>query len=100
MIRAQFRRGVRVKELAEQVNLSSRQLQRRFIEAFGVPPRELIMKLRVQAACELLVRGGSSMADIAAEVGFKDQGAFSAAFKKEIGIPPLRYRVAQRHRIG
>jgi AraC-like DNA-binding protein len=96
LIRRQFRLGVRVKELADAVNLSPRQLQRRFIEAFGMPPRDLILKLRVQAACELLLKGDASIAQVAAEVGFQDQGAFTVAFKKEMGTPPLRYRAQHR----
>lgn len=91
-IRENFRRGVQVKELPEVARLSSRQLHRKFIEVFGMSPQSFIVKLRIQAACETLQRGGATIAEVARELGFCDQSAFTQLFQKHAGITPLRYQ--------
>jgi AraC-like DNA-binding protein len=37
------------------------------------------------------------MQAIAAEVGYESEAAFNRAFKREIGVPPARYRSGSRH---
>lgn len=90
-IRENFRRGVTVTELAEIVHLSPRQLHRKFVETFGASPQAFIMKLRIQAACEALQKEGAQISEIAREVGFRDQSAFTHHFHKHMGMTPLKY---------
>jgi PAS domain S-box-containing protein len=96
-IQENFRRGVSVKELAIVLHISLRQLQRRFVEAFGIGPQAFIIKLRVQAACEALQREGSQISEVAASLGFCDQSAFTQLFQKHVGLTPLKYQ--QRYRL-
>lgn len=97
-IREHFRRGVQVKELPEVARLSPRQLHRRFVEAFGMSPQRFIVKLRMQAACEALQRGEMRIAEVARELGFCDQSAFTQIFVKHVGATPLKYQ--RRFRLG
>lgn len=90
-IRENFRRGVQVKELPEVARLSTRQLQRKFVEVFGLSPQAFIVKLRIQAACEALHRPGAQIAEVAADLGFCDQSAFTQLFQKHVGLTPLKY---------
>ena len=90
-IREHFRAGVSVEELSRVVHLSPRQLHRKFVESFGASPQAFIMKLRIQAACEALQREGAQIADVASELGFCDQSAFTHHFHKHMGVTPLRY---------
>ncbi|MBC8002695.1 MAG: AraC family transcriptional regulator [Opitutaceae bacterium] len=96
-IREHFRSGVSVKELAGVLNLSPRQLHRKFIEAFGSSPQSFIIKLRIQAACEGLLREGSQINEVARDLGFCDQSAFTQLFQKYAGLTPLKYQ--QRYRL-
>lgn len=97
-IRENFRRGVSVKELSHAVHLSPRQLHRKFVEAFGMSPQAFIVKLRIQAACEALQRGDAQVGEIAADLGFCDQSAFTQLFQKHVGVTPLRFRQRFRRR--
>ncbi len=99
-IRENFRRGVTVKELAYVVHLSPRQLHRKFVEAFGCSPQSFILKLRMQAACEALQKEGSQISEVARELGFCDQSAFTQLFQKHVGLTPLKYQKRYRLRRG
>jgi AraC-like DNA-binding protein len=91
-IRDHFRSGVSVKELANAVHISRRQLHRKFMEAFGSSPQTFIMKLRIQAACEALQREGSEIIAVSTELGFCNQSAFTQLFQKYMGVTPLKYQ--------
>ncbi len=97
-IRENFRRGVSVKELASVLHVSLRQLHRRFVEAFGSSPQAFIVKLRIQAACEALQQEGSQISEVAANLGFCDQSAFTQLFQKHVGLTPLKYQKRYRLR--
>lgn len=97
-IRENFRRGVSVKELAIVLHVSLRQLQRRFVEAFGIGPQAFIIKLRIQAACEALQHEGSLINEVATSLGFCDQSAFTQLFQKHVGLTPLKYQKRYRLR--
>jgi PAS domain S-box-containing protein len=97
-IRAHFRDSVTVEELAKQVHLSVRQLHRKFVEAFGVGPQAFILKLRIQAACEALQRESAQISEVAREVGFCDQSAFTQAFHRHMGLTPRQFQIQFRLR--
>lgn len=90
-IRENFRKKVSVEELAAMVHLSPRQLQRKFVEAFGSSPQAFIMKLRIQAACLALQKESAQISEVASEVGFINQSSFTQHFHKHMGMTPLRY---------
>jgi PAS domain S-box-containing protein len=90
-IREHFRERIRIEQLAALAHLSSRQLHRKFIESFGLNPQAFIMKLRIQAACEVLQKGAQISAT-AREVGFYDQSIFTHQFHKHLGITPMKYQ--------
>lgn len=95
-IRTRFREKITVPELAELACLSPRQLHRKFAEAFGMSPQAVLMKVRIQAACELLADPDKPVGEIAREVGFADQSSFTQHFQKHLGMTPLRFRREQR----
>ena len=99
-IRENFRRRFAIKELADLVHLSPRQLHRKFIAAFGSSPQAFIMKVRVQAACETLQRADAQISAVAEDLGFCDQSAFTQLFQKHVGLTPLKYQQQFRLRAG
>jgi AraC-like DNA-binding protein len=50
------------------------------------------MKLRIQAACDALTKEGTNIADVARDLGFCDQSAFTQHFHKHVGLTPLKYQ--------
>jgi len=69
-----------------------RHFDRRFKEVTGLTPQQFLGRCRVDAACRLLRGGGAPLGEIALELGYCDQSAFTAQFRKRMGITPLRYR--------
>jgi AraC-like DNA-binding protein len=47
---------------------------------------------RLQVAARLLDMQHSSIAQIAAEVGYESQASFNRAFKRHVGVPPGAWR--------
>ncbi|MBN2294436.1 MAG: AraC family transcriptional regulator [Pirellulales bacterium] len=91
-IRAHHQRQITVEQLAELIQLSPRQLRRKFSDVFGMSVQEFLMKTRIQAASDALVNSGSSISEIALRFGFCDQSAFTQQFRKHMGLTPLKYR--------
>ena len=91
-IRERFREKLTVPQLADYVHLSPRQLHRKFIKTFGSSPQAFILKVRIQAACELLQHGDRPISEVARESGFTDQSAFTQHFRREMGITPGDYQ--------
>lgn len=83
---------VRVGELAADVGLSTRSLQRLFHEYVGIGPKWVIRRFRMQEAAERAASGtGVDWADLAAELGYADQAHFTRDFTAAVGTPPGRY---------
>jgi AraC-like DNA-binding protein len=95
-IRENFREQISISKLASMVDLSTRQLNRRFQDTFRVSSQAFIMKLRLQAACEQLRQSNSPIAEIAIDLGFHDQSSFTLQFRKQLGITPSKYRKSYR----
>ena len=91
-LKQNFAEKVSIAALAKQAGISVRQLERRFQETFRMNPRQYVMKLRILAACELLVKSDRPITDIAQHVGFYDHSAFSRKFSDLMGMPPRDYR--------
>jgi signal transduction histidine kinase/ligand-binding sensor domain-containing protein/DNA-binding response OmpR family regulator len=81
-----------VEDLADGMNMSVSQLNRKLNALVGQPPGKLIQSLRLQRAADLLKQNAGNVAEICYMVGFNDQAYFSRAFKKQFGYSPSEYR--------
>ena len=81
-----------IKRLATANGMSHRQLNRRFKEATGLTPQQFMMRSRIERACEELRKTDRPLSDIAYELGFCDQSAFTAHFRKRMTLTPKKYR--------
>jgi len=81
-----------LEELAHEVGLSRSALADRFLHLVGHPPMQYLAQWRMQVAAGLLTNGGASLAEVAADVGYASEAAFSRAFKKIVGEPPAAWR--------
>lgn len=79
-------------ELAKLCRLSSAQFTRLVQRVFGLTPRQLIMKVRLDEALHLLATTQNSLSDIALRTGFCDQSAFTRHFRRLAGLPPGTFR--------
>ena len=80
-------------ELAGQVGMSASKLKNLFPKLYGLPPYELLRKMRMEKAMTLLTRGGANVTEAAMEVGYSSISHFSKAFYKEFAIYPSQVRL-------
>jgi AraC-like DNA-binding protein len=86
-------------ELAQLTGMSPFALLRAFRAQTGLPPHAYLNQQRVRAA-RLLLDGGSSPADVAAQTGFADQAHLTRHFKRVVGVPPGAYQRERRPACG
>ncbi len=84
-------RGWKVEELAEAVALSRSVFSARFTRLVGEPPITYLTRWRMHRAARLL-KNNVEVEKIAALLGYESGIAFRKAFKREVGMPPARYR--------
>ena len=79
-------------ELAQQVGLSRSAFAERFTTLIGMPPMRYLAHWRLQLAAVRLRESPRSIAQIAYDVGYESEAAFSRAFKKAFGTTPGAWR--------
>lgn len=84
--------GGNMQQLADQVGLSTRQLQRLMQTHFGVSPVELAQTARLLFAKKLLQETDLPMIDLAYAAGFGSVRRFNALFLERYGIAPSSIR--------
>lgn len=77
---------------AQMCSISTDRFSHAFRECMGCSPKSYLLKIRVNAACDLLSRTNLSNAEIAAAVGMTDVNYFSRIIKKYTGYPPKHFR--------
>lgn len=79
-------------ELARQCGLSVRNLNRLFLDEAGMTPKQFGTWIRIEAAKTLLKTTGTTITDIAHEVGYQSLSKFIASFQKQTGQLPSEFR--------
>jgi AraC-like DNA-binding protein len=82
----------RVDDLADIMNMSVSQLNRKLNALVDQPAGSFIRSMRLQRATDLLKETQKNVAEVCYMVGFSDQSYFSRAFKKQFGKSPTEYR--------
>ena len=80
-----------VERAMEGVSYSRDYAVRMFRKRFGVPPKEHLLRSRMNAARDFLL-AGLSVKETAARTGFGDELYFSRLFTKREGVSPREYR--------
>jgi len=78
--------------LAETLNMSVSQLNRKLNALIGQSAGKLVQTYRLRRASEMLRNSEQTVAEISYKVGFSDQAYFSRTFKKQFGKSPSKYR--------
>ena len=81
-----------LEHLAEQIHVSVRTLQRRFLAATGMTPIQYQQAMRIERSKDLLESSKLPIANVAEQVGYQDRVAFGRLFKKLTGMTPAAYR--------
>ena len=78
--------------LALEVGMSRSVFAERFTSLVGQPPMHYLTLWRMQVAAQHLREGHGGVAQIAFEVGYESEAAFSRAFKRQFGTSPGTWR--------
>lgn len=95
LIHAQFDREWTVAKLAKDVGVSRAGFAARFKHLVGQGPIEYLTYWRMHEAASLLLRDTYSITEVAAQVGYRCDVAFSKSFKRRTGKSPIAYRREQ-----
>lgn len=81
---------ISVEQLAADCGMTHSRLKYLFHRRFGVPPKQYIIRLKLNHACDLL-RGGYSVTKTAELCGYNDMNFFSRQFKSVMGLTPSAF---------
>jgi len=95
-IEAHLQESIGLDDLAEAAGLSANHFLRVFKLATGETPYHFLRNRRLERARQLLADDSMPLAQLALECGFANQAHFTAAFSRELGISPGRYRRSVR----
>jgi AraC-like DNA-binding protein len=85
-----------VERLSEDVGLSRSSLHERFLQLIGQPPMQYLTSWRMQLASSLLRETSAKLMEVAQDVGYESEAAFSRAFKRVSGLSPGAWRKQKR----
>jgi len=87
-----------VQELADEVGFSRRQLHRKVRALTDQTPADLIRRIRLARAAQMLNNRAGNVSEIAYAVGFSKPRHFSTVFKESYGMTPSEYAGAKKRR--
>lgn len=91
-IRRNASRNPGLEAIAGAAGVHPRALQRMFRKRLGMTPQMAVTHERLAHARTLLAATRQSIGEIAAACGYASQQRFAAAFRREVGEPPGRFR--------
>lgn len=83
---------LKVEHLADDMSLSRSQLYRKIKAITGMTANELIRKIRLKKAKQMIESGSESISEVGFKVGFSSASYFSKCFKNEFGILPTEIK--------
>lgn len=92
LIEANFQDKMTVDELAAQICIGRRNLERRFKKATANTVVEYIQRVKIEAAKKNLESGRKNISEVMYDVGYSDTKAFRTVFKRITGLSPIEYR--------
>ncbi|TWH84681.1 helix-turn-helix protein [Novosphingobium taihuense] len=80
-----------VSQLADELGLMSRTLERFCLKAFGFPPKVLIRRTRFLRSLHALIRGGPGRRALAIDAGYTDYSHFIREAHQFLGMKPTQF---------
>jgi AraC-like DNA-binding protein len=91
-IEGNFQARITNEQLAAIATMATNSFARLFKMSTGMPAQQYILKLKVQASCNLIHHTNKSFDQISFDCGFSDRHHFSKIFKKILKINPSDYK--------
>jgi len=90
MMQSNIEEPISPSELAQAVNISTRQLERLFRRYLNRTPKRYYMELRLNRARNLLLQTDMSIINVAIACGFTSPSHFAKCYRSQYGITPYR----------
>ncbi len=87
-----YSQDISLNYIADKLFLSTRQASRIIQQYFGCTYRELVAKMRMKVAVELLENTDMTILEIASQIGYNSIKGFYIYFKKQYNCLPTEYR--------
>jgi signal transduction histidine kinase/ligand-binding sensor domain-containing protein/DNA-binding response OmpR family regulator len=81
-----------LESFAELLSISRSVLHRKITSLTGESPGELIRRIRLKRASQLIEQNFGNMSEISLEVGFNNPSQFARSFHKQFGVSPSVYQ--------
>lgn len=91
-ISTNYGKDLSIADLAALSGMSVDGFESRFLTAFRETPLKYLNRIRMRAACRLLIHSDLPLAKVALHCGFDDPDDFSKSFSIRFHIQPLAYR--------
>ena len=85
-----------LKEMSNAIEMSPHYFTRLFKQSTGMNAYQYLIHCRMERAKHLLCKQDLSIAEVAQQIGFQNQGHFTNAFRKNTGTTPKVYRMAKK----
>ena len=97
-INRNYTNKITLEEVASVVYFSPTYFSKIFKEEMKMNFNAYVNKLRIDFSKKLLLADNSSIANIAAAIGYEDQSYFTKVFKKQTGVSPGQFRISRGNR--
>ena len=88
----EFTQAVSLASLAEGCGISAYNAARAFRHAFGISIHQYRLNLRLRASVHELAETAEPLVEIALKLGFSSQSHLTAAFSRNFGVSPAKFR--------
>ncbi len=98
-LRDNHTRSITIKDVAAEIHLSKRHIERLFRGIMGTSIRNYLIDLRMETASRLLLDPQLSIKEIAYQIGYGDTHFFSTLFRQRVGLTPSAFREKNKKRL-
>nr|WP_281358607.1 helix-turn-helix domain-containing protein [Alteromonas ponticola] len=88
-----IQQDLKVSDMAAFVNMSERHFRRELMRQTLMSPKQMLEKMRLEYARDLLVTSAGLVEQIAHNSGFNSADVFCRRFRQHFGVRPSEYRV-------
>ncbi|MCG8575395.1 MAG: AraC family transcriptional regulator [Flavobacteriales bacterium] len=90
-----YAQKIELENISSEASFSKYHFLRLFKQAYGKSPHQYLTEVRISAAKRLLEKG-DAVGDVCYAVGFDSIPSFTRLFKKQMGISPKQFSLAQQ----
>lgn len=91
-LKENLHKPIRLEDLSGMVHLDKSYFVRLFRDTYGLTPIQMLIRLRMELACDLITGTDLPIGQIAQRCGYPSPSYFSAEYKKHYGVTPATHR--------